>query len=86
MLVGLLEMLELNPSKKVWDDVGSKVEVRGSDGTPMQYRLLGIVADEIRTDEKVTKIWNSGKDKSGKATPIDRILLICPENSEPEIF
>ena len=76
----------LNLAKKVWDEVGSKVEVKSIDGSTLKYRLIGIVSDEIPNDEKVTKIWNSDTDKSGKATPVDRILLICPETSVPEIF
>ena len=31
-------------------------------------------------------IWNSQVDKSGKATPIDRILMICPEEAEIRAF
>ena len=52
----------------------------------LKYRLLGIIADEIRNDEKVTKIWNSDTDKSGKATMTDRILIISPRESLPESF
>ena len=76
----------LNLAKKVWDEVGSKIEVESVDGSNLKYRLIGIVSDEIPDDEKVTKIWNSDTDKSGKATPVDRILMICPETSAPDIF
>ena len=76
----------LNLAKKVWDEVGSKMEVESVDGSILKYRLIGIVSDEIPDDEKVTKIWNSDTDKSGKATPVDRILMICPETSAPDIF
>ena len=57
-----------------------------ANGVLLRYRLLGIVADKMRDDEKVTKIWNSDEDKSGKATPIDRILIICPEDSSVGIY
>jgi len=80
------DVKELNLARKVWDDVGSKIEVLDANGVLIRYRLLGIVADKIRDDEKVTKIWNSEEDKSGKATPIDRILIICPENSSADIY
>ena len=30
-----------------------------------------------------SKIWNS---KSGKATPLDRILIIAPSNSNPTVY
>lgn len=76
----------LNLAKKVWDEVGSKVEIKSVDGSTLKYRLIGIISDEIPDDEKVTKIWNSEIDKSGKATPVDRILMICPETSAPDIF
>ena len=80
------DVKELNLAKKVWDDVGSKIELFDADGVLVRYRLLGIVADKIRDDEKVTKIWNSDEDKSGKATPVDRILIMCPEGSKPKSF
>jgi len=80
------DVKELNLANKVWESVGSKIEVLNEDGTPIHYRLLGIVADKIRDEEKVTKIWNSEDDKSGKATPVDRILIICPENATPDIY
>lgn len=78
---------ELNLAKTVWDEVGSKIEIILDDGTSLRYRLLDIVADEIPPEEKVSRIWDSDEleeDKSGKATDIDRILMICPEESSPE--
>lgn len=80
------DVKDLNLARLVWDEVGSKIEVLDPNGEVQKYRLLGIVADEIRDEEKVTKIWNSETDKSGKATPVDRILIIAPEHSEPGIF
>ena len=47
--------------------------------TELGYRVLDIVEDKIESEEKVTKIWNSDsleEDKSGKATAIDRILIL----------
>ncbi len=80
------EVKELNLAQKVWDDVGSKIQLVGEDGVIMSYRLIGVVADQIRPEEKVTKIWNSDEDKSGKATPVDRILIVAPKQSYPQIF
>ena len=80
------DVKELNLAKLVWDEVGSKIEVLDTNGEMQKYRLLGIVADKIRDEEKVTKIWNSETDKSGKATLIDRILIICPEGATPVSF
>ncbi|MAS80857.1 MAG: hypothetical protein CMA28_04520 [Euryarchaeota archaeon] len=80
------DVKDLNLAKLVWDEVGSKIEVIGANGDIQKYRLLGIIADEIRDEEKVTKIWNSETDKSGKATLIDRILIICPEGAAPAGF
>ena len=77
------DVKDLNLAKLVWDEVGSKIEVISSDDKILKYRLLGIIADEIRNDEKVTKIWNSDTDKSGKATMTDRILIISPQDSLP---
>ena len=80
------DVKELNLAEEVWEKVGSKIEVLDSYGKRMKYRLLGIIDDKIRDDEKVTKIWSSETDKSGKATQIDRILMICPQESSPTIF
>ena len=73
----------LNLADEVWRSVGSKIEVKDCNGELSQYRLLGIVEDKIQDVEKVTRIWNSQVDKSGKATPTDRILMICHEKSNP---
>ena len=81
------DVKDLNLAKTVWDEVGSNIEVELGDGTKLRYRLLDIVADEIPPEEKVSRLWDSEEleeDKSGKATDIDRILMICPEESNPE--
>ena len=65
--------------------VASKIEFRDANGKVARLKLLGIVEDEIRDAEKVTRIWKSDTDKSGKATPIDRILIVAHEDSDPEI-
>ena len=80
------DVKDMNLAKVVWDEVGSKVELADGNGGKMRYRLLGIVEDEIESGEKVTKIWNSDTDKSGKATLHDRILMICPEKATPNSF
>jgi len=80
------DVKDLNLAKTVWEVIGSKIQIKNSEGKVLKYRLLGIITDAIRNDEKVTKIWNSDKDKSGKATKIDRILMICPNDSKPEVF
>lgn len=36
------DVKELNLAKKVWENVGSKEEVKDSDGVPIRYRLLGM--------------------------------------------
>jgi site-specific DNA-methyltransferase (adenine-specific) len=80
------DVKDLNLAKTVWDSVGSKFNGLDSNGDISRFRLLGIIDDEIPDVEKVTRIWNSKVDKSGKATPKDRILIIAPEDSRPEIF
>jgi site-specific DNA-methyltransferase (adenine-specific) len=80
------DVKDLNLAKLVWDEVGSKIVILDVNGEKQKYRLLGIIADEIKNEEKVTKIWNSETDKSGKATMTDRILIICPKGATPEAF
>ena len=77
------DVRDINLAKLVWDEVASKIEVPVDGGKKRGYRLLSIIKDEIRDDEKVTKIWNSETDKSGKATLQDRILMICPYEANP---
>ena len=72
----------MNLAEEVWTKVTSKVAVR-INGEMAGYRLLGIVEDEIEDSEKVTRIWNSESDKSGKATPKDRILIVCRDTADP---
>ena len=73
----------LNLAKEVWERSCKNIEVELEDGSVMRYKLLAIVEDHIPDNEKVTRIWNSTEDKSGKATPIDRILIVAPETSDP---
>ena len=80
------DVRDTNLAKLVWEEVASKIEIIDETGEAQRYRLLGIIADEIDAEEKVTKIWDSELDKSGKATLIDRILIICPEESNPKSF
>ncbi len=54
----------LNLAKRVWDEVGSL--------TP--FTLSWIEADRFDEGVKTTRIW--GEDKKGRATPLDRILLL----------
>ena len=80
------DVKDLNLAKTVWDDVGSKVQANDSRGNFSSYKLLGIVKDAIDDNEKVTRIWNAEEDKSGKATPVDRILIMCHENANVDSF
>ena len=80
------DVKEENLAKLVWNEVGSKIKIDEGDGNKLRYKLLGIIEDPIRNEEKVTRIWNSETNKSGKATPIDRIMIICRDTANPESF
>ncbi|MEU9845769.1 hypothetical protein AB0C69_41990, partial [Actinomadura sp. NPDC048032] len=56
---------DLNLAQAVWDEV---LQDQG-------WYLHGIIADEIPQDRKVSRIW---KHNSGRATKVDRILLLSP--------
>jgi hypothetical protein len=56
---------DLNLAQAVWDDV---LQDQG-------WHLHGIIADEIPQDRKVSRIW---KHNSGRATKVDRLLLLSP--------
>ena len=72
----------VNLAKKTWEAL-SNVEALDANGKIAKYRLLGIFEDSIPESSKVTRIWNSNTDKSGKATVVDRILIICHEDANP---
>lgn len=76
----------MNLAKEVWDNVGSNIRTKDSNGNISGYKLLGIVEDAIQDNEKVTRIWNADEDKSGKATPIDRILILSHENANVKSY
>ncbi|MFE4381272.1 DNA methyltransferase [Streptomyces cyaneofuscatus] len=56
---------DLNLAQAVWDDV---LQDQG-------WHLHGIIADEIPQNRKVSRIW---KHNSGRATKVDRLLLLSP--------
>ncbi|THA71819.1 hypothetical protein E6P78_04315 [Streptomyces sp. A0958] len=56
---------DLNLAQAVWDEV---LQGQG-------WHLHGIIADEIPQDRKVSRIW---KNNSGRATKVDRLLLLSP--------
>lgn len=56
---------DLNLAQEVWREV---LQAQG-------WHLHGIIADEIPQDRKVSRIW---KHNSGRATKVDRLLLLSP--------
>ena len=65
--------------------ISKDVEGINSNGVKSKYKILGIIDDKIEDEHKVTKIWNSDdleEDKSGKATSIDRILIMCLDSCD----
>ena len=72
----------VNLAEKTWESL-SEVEALDANGKLAKYRLLGIFEDSIPKSSKVTRIWKSKTDKSGKATVVDRILIICHEDANP---
>ena len=77
---------DMNLAREVWNSVGSEIQAEDANGVLSRYQILGIVEDSIQDVEKVTRIWNSDVDKSGKATPVDRILIIAHEDARIESF
>lgn len=80
------DVKEVRTAEVVWNEVASKFEGIDSNGNRKKFRLLEIVEDKIPDSEKVTKLWKSEDDKSGKATPTDRILILCHEDANPRIL
>ena len=72
---------EFNLAWAVWKLVGEKIEIENSNGEIIRWKLLAIIDDRIPSNEKTTRLW---KDKKGKATSVDRILIIAPQTSNPK--
>ena len=65
----------------VWKLAGEKIEVENSKGEIIRWKLLSIIEDKIPSNEKTTRLW---KEKKGKATSSDRILILAPQSSNPK--
>jgi site-specific DNA-methyltransferase (adenine-specific) len=72
---------EFNLAWAVWKLAGEKIEVENSKGEIIRWKLLAIIDDKIPSNEKTTRLW---KDKKGKATSVDRILILAPQSSNPK--
>ena len=80
------DVKQLRTAEVVWTDVASNFAGVDANGNFKKFRLLEIVEDKIPDSQKVTKLWKSEDDKSGKATPTDRILILCHEDANPRIL
>ena len=74
------EMIQMN-LKRISHVKGSEVKSIVKEGNEIRWKLLAIIDDEIPPQEKMTRLW---KEKKGKATSVDRILIIAPEGSNPK--
>ena len=53
--------------------VGLAEQVWASAAEPEGYRLAGLALDDVHAHRKMTKLWG---DEAGRATPMDRILVL----------
>ena len=65
------DTIALNLAEEVWKFLKRR---------RMKFQLVDIVVDELPENMKVTKIW--GADKRGKATLIDRVLVLSKGPAE----
>ena len=72
---------DFNLAWAVWKLVGENIEVRDKNGHINRWKLLAIIDDKIPSNEKTTRLW---KEKKGKATSVDRIMILAPESSNPK--
>jgi hypothetical protein len=61
----------LKLAKRVWQELGGVVP----------FKLVRIAVDDFDDTTKTTRIW--GDDKKGRATPLDRILILERANEVP---
>jgi hypothetical protein len=67
------------------DSEGEIVEVIGESSEESEAKRIASEADVIEGQE-IEIISEVTNDKSGKATSLDRILIIAPENAEPRPY
>ena len=65
------------------DSEGRVVEVIGESSEEVEAKRMAAEA-EVREGFSVEVRSEATNDKSGKATPLDRILIIAPESANPE--
>ena len=64
---------------------GDVIEMIGESSVESEAEKMALEA-EIDQNSTIQKRVELKNDKSGKATPVDRILIICPENSKPGVY
>jgi site-specific DNA-methyltransferase (adenine-specific) len=57
-------------AKKIWDDLGSKTDLR----------LITLIGDHFTVEKKVSRIWG---DTKGQATDRDCVLVLAHKNGNP---
>ncbi|MEV4383429.1 hypothetical protein [Streptosporangium sp. NPDC049644] len=57
-------------AKKIWDDIGSKTDLR----------LITLIGDHFSVETKVSRIWG---DTKGQATDRDCVLVLAHKNGDP---
>ena len=64
---------------------GDVIEVIGESSVESKAKKIALDAEK-NENSKIEMRTVLRNDKSGKATPVDRILMICPHTSKPEIY
>jgi hypothetical protein len=64
--------VKLKLAERVWDELVGLVP----------FELVRIVADQFDANGKTTRIW--GEERKGKATPLDRVLVLRRKGVRPK--
>ena len=65
--------VEFDRGRRINGGVGLAERVWESAAQPEGYRLAGVAVDDIAANRKMTRLWG---DEAGRATKIDRILIL----------
>lgn len=70
--------VELDRGRRIRSGIGLAEQVWHAAAEPEGYRLAGVAMDDVAANRKMTRLWG---DEAGRATNIDRILVLGANES-----
>ena len=80
VVVVVIGDVEADRGRRITHGIGLAEAVWESAAAPAGYRLAGIALDDVHAGRKMTKLWG---DEAGRATKLDRILILGAIRGRP---